>query len=126
MSKLKNFLYEDASIEEAMAISAGGTSLAPSNQISGGMQLPLGMKPGQKVKRRKKGTVITASPALHDPDALALQETEDDIQESFGVMHKPDFEGPAMRGLWRGLEDPEKPVKTGSPELDKDIEDHSE
>lgn len=202
MSKLKNFLYEDASIEEAMAISGGGASLAPSGQISGGMQLPLGMKPGQKVKRRKKGKVISASPAVHDPDALALQEMphveytdyepkdfeveklnisqeekrrilnafrdtgvlchgpdgqwmvctlydvrkatkaeiadrsiphlevtleyEHDIQESFGAMHKPDFKGPAMPGLWKGLEDPEEPVKTGSPELDKDIEDHSE
>ena len=114
-TKLSGFLYEDASIEEAMAISAGGASLDPSGQISGGMQLPLGMKPGQKVKRRKKGTVITASPALHDPDALALQETEDDIQESFGAMHKPDFEGPAMPGLWQGLEDPNEPVKTDSP-----------
>lgn len=199
MSKLKSFLYEDAAIEEAMAISAGGASLAPSGQISGGMQLPLGMKPGQKVKRRKKGKVISASPAVHNPDALALQEMphvayndyepkdfevekldispekkrnillafrdtgvlchgpdgqwmvctlddvrkateseiaddsiphlevtleyEHDIQESFGAMHKPDFKGPAMPGLWKGLEDSNEPVKTGSPELDIDIED---
>lgn len=199
MSKLKSFLYEDAAIEEAMAISAGGASLASSGQISGGMQLPLGMKPGQKVKRRKKGKVISASPAVHNPDALALQEMphvayndyepkdfevekldispekkrnillafrdtgvlchgpdgqwmlctlddvrkatkseiaddsiphlevtleyEHDIQESFGAMHKPDFKGPAMPGLWKGLEDSNEPVKTGSPELDIDIED---
>lgn len=190
-------MFEDQSIEEAMAISAGGASLAPSGQISGGMQLPLGMKPGQKVKRRKKGKVISASPAVHNPDALALQEMphveytdyepkdfevekldvppeekkrimkafrdtgvlchgpdgqwmvctlddvrkatkaeiaddsiprlevtleyEHDIQESFGAMHKPDFKGPAMPGLWKGLEDPDEPVKTDSPELDKDI-----
>ena len=196
-NKLKHFLFEDQSIEEAMAISAGGASLAPSGQISGGMQLPLGMKPGQKVKRRKKGKVISASPAVHNPDALALQEMphveytdyepkdfevekldvspeekkrimkafrdtgvlchgpdgqwmvctlddvrkatkaeiaddsiprlevtleyEHDIQESFGAMHKPDFKGPAMPGLWKGLEDPDEPVKTDSPELDKDI-----
>lgn len=198
MSKLKSFLYEDASIEEAMAISGGGASLAPSGQISGVMQLPLGMKPRQK-KRRKKGKVISASPAVHNPDALALQEMphveytdyepkdfeveklgipseekkrimrafrdtgvlchgpdgqwmvctldnvrkatnaeisddsiprlevtleyEHDIQESFGAMHKPDFKGPAMPGLWKGLEDPEEPIKTSSPELDKDIKD---
>lgn len=196
-NKLKHFLFEDQSIEEAMAISAGGASLAASGQISGGMQLPLGMKPGQKVKRRKKGKVISASPAVHDPNALALQEMphveytdyepkdfevekldvspeekkrimkafrdtgvlchgpdgqwmvctlddvrkatkaeiaddsiprlevtleyEHDIQESFGAMHKPDFKGPAMPGLWKGLEDPDEPVKTDSPELDKDI-----
>lgn len=190
-------MFEDQSIEEAMAISAGGASLAASGQISGGMQLPLGMKPGQKVKRRKKGKVISASPAVHDPNALALQEMphveytdyepkdfevekldvspeekkrimkafrdtgvlchgpdgqwmvctlddvrkatkaeiaddsiprlevtleyEHDIQESFGAMHKPDFKGPAMPGLWKGLEDPDEPVKTDSPELDKDI-----
>lgn len=196
-NKLKHFLFEDQSIEEAMAISAGGASLASSGQISGGMQLPLGMKPGQKVKRRKKGKVISASPAVHNPDALALQEMphveytdyepkdfevekldvppeekkrimkafrdtgvlchgpdgqwmictlddvrkatkaeiaddsiprlevtleyEHDIQESFGAMHKPDFKGPAMPGLWQGLEDPDEPVKTDSPELDKDI-----
>lgn len=190
-------MFEDQSIEEAMAISAGGASLASSGQISGGMQLPLGMKPGQKVKRRKKGKVISASPAVHDPNALALQEMphveytdyepkdfevekldvspeekkrimkafrdtgvlchgpdgqwmvctlddvrkatkaeiaddsiprlevtleyEHDIQESFGAMHKPDFKGPAMPGLWKGLEDPDEPVKTDSPELDKDI-----
>lgn len=195
--KLYVFLYEDASIEEAMAISAGGASLAPSGQISGGPMLPIGMKPGQRVKRRKKGKLISASPAVHDPDALALQEMphvayndyepkdfevekldispeekrklmlafrgdgvlchgpdgewmictlddvrkatkaeiadesfprldvtleyEHDIQESFGAMHKPDFKGPAMPGLWQGLEDEDEPVKTGSPELDKDI-----
>lgn len=110
-NKLKDFLFEDASIEEAMAISGGAASLAPSGQISGGMQLPLGMKPGQKVERRKKGKVISASPAVHDPDALALQ------SESFGAMHEPDFEGPAMPGLWQGLEDPNEPVKTASPAL---------
>lgn len=196
-TKLAQLIYEDTSIEEAMAISAGGASLAPSGQISGGMQLPLGMKPGQRVKRRKKGKVISASPAVHNPDALALQEMphveytdyepkdfeiekldispekkkelflafrnqgvlchgpdgdwmvctlddvrkatkadladesmprldvtleyEHDIQESFGAMHEPDFKGPAMPGLWKGLEDPEEPVKTGSPELDKDM-----
>lgn len=198
-NKLVGFLFEDQAIEEAMAISTGGASLAPSGQISGGMQLPLGMKPGQKVKRRKKGKVISASPAVHNPDALALQEMphveytdyepkdfeiekldispekkkelflafrnqgvlchgpdgdwmvctlddvrkatkadladesmprldvtleyEHDIQESFGAMHEPDFKGPAMPGLWKGLENPEEPVKTGSEELDKDIED---
>jgi hypothetical protein len=197
-NKLKSFLFEEEELEEAMAISAGGASLAPSGQISGGMQLPLGMKPGQKVKKRRKGKVTTGSPALHDPKALALQEMphvayndyepkdfeiekldippeekrklmlafrnngvlchgpdgqwmicnlddvrpatkaeiadesfprldvtleyEHDIQESFGAMHKPDFKGPAMPGLWKGLEDPEEPVKTGSPKLDKDIE----
>lgn len=185
-------MFEDQSIEEAMAISAGGASLASSGQISGGMQLPLGMKPGQKVKRRKKGKVISASPAVHNPDALALQEMphveyadyepkdfevekldispeekrrilrafrdtgvlchgpdgqwmictlddvrnatkaeiaddsiprlevtleyEHDIQESFGAMHKPDFKGEAMPGLWQGLEDPNEPVKTDSPQ----------
>lgn len=194
---LYGFLYEDASIEEAMAISAGGASLASSGQISGGPMLPIGMKPGQRVKRRKKGKLISASPAVHNPDALALQEMphvayddyepkdfeveklnispeqkrklmlafrgdgvlchgpdgewmvctlddvrkatkaeiadesfprldvtleyEHDIQESFGAMHKPDFKGPAMPGLWQDLEDPEEPVKTGSPELDKDM-----
>lgn len=197
MSKLKSIIYEDTTIEEAMAISAGGASLAPSGQITGGPMLPIGMKPGQKVKRRKKGNVISASPAVHDPDALALQEMphveytdyepkdfevekldispeekrrilrafrdtgvlchgpdgqwmictlddvrkatkdeiaddsiprlevtleyEHDIQESFGAMHKPDFEGPAMPGLWQGLENPDEPVKTDSPELDKDF-----
>lgn len=197
MSKLKSFLYEDAAIEEAMAISAGGGGLDTSGQIGGGPMLPIGMKPGQKVKRRKKGKVISASPAVHDPNALALQEMphveytdyepkdfevekldispeekrrilrafrdtgvlchgpdgqwmvctlddvrpatkaeiaddsiprlevtleyKHDIQESFGAMHKPDFEGPAMPGLWQGLEDPNEPVKTDSPELDKDF-----
>ena len=196
-NKLKDFLFEDESIEEAMAISTGGASLDSSGQISGGMQLPLGMEPGQKVKRHKKGEVISASPAVHNPDALALQEMphveytdyepkdfevekldvspeekkrimkafrdtgvlchgpdgqwmvctlddvrpatkaeiaddsiprlevtleyEHDIQESFGAMHKPDFKGPAMPGLWQGLEDPNEPVKTDSPELDKDF-----
>lgn len=112
-NKLKDFLFEDESIEEAMAISTGGASLDSSGQISGGMQLPLGMEPGQKVKRHKKGEVISASPAVHDPDALALQ------SESFGAMHEPDFKGPAMPGLWQGLEDPDKPVKTASPALHK-------
>jgi hypothetical protein len=197
MSKLKSIIYEDAAIEEAMAISAGGGGLDTSGQIGGGPMLPIGMKPGQKVKRRKKGKVISASPAVHDPNALALQEMphveytgyepkdfevekldispeekrrilrafldtgvlchgpdeqwmvctldvvrpatkdeiadqsiprlevtleyEHDIQESFGAMHKPDFEGPAMPGLWQGLEDPNEPVKTDSPELDKDF-----
>jgi len=197
--KLAHILYEESSIQEAMAISAGGASLAPSGQISGGAQLPLGMKPGQKVKRRKKSKVMSASPAVHNPKALALQEMphveytdykpkdfeklvmspeekrkvllafrnqgvlchgpdnewlvctldnvrkatkteiadesmprldvtleyEHDIQESFGAMHKPDFKGPSMPGLWKGLEEPEEPVKTSSPELDKDIEDQS-
>jgi hypothetical protein len=202
-TKLFDYIFENThDLEEAMGISTGGASLASSGQISGGMQLPLGMKPGQKVKKRRKGKVISASPAVHNPDALALQEMphveytdyepkdfeiekldispeqkrklmlafrgdgvlchgpdgqwmvctlddvrkatkqeiddesfprldvtleyEHDIQESFGAMHKPDFKGPAMPGLWQGLEDPEEPVKTGSPELDKDIEDYSE
>lgn len=32
-------------------------------------------------------------------------------------MHKPDFDGPAMPGLWDGLEDEESDVKTDSPNL---------
>ena len=155
--------------------------------------------PSLSLNGRKKGKVISASPAVHNPDALALQEMphveytdyepkdfevekldvfpeekkrimkafrdtgvlchgpdgqwmictlddvrkatkaeiaddsiprlevtleyEHDIQESFGAMHKPDFKGPAMPGLWKGLEDPDEPVKTDSPELDKDIKD---
>ena len=117
MNKLSPFLFEDQSIEEAMAIGGGGASMASSGQISGGPMLPVGMKPGQKVKKRKKGSVISASPAVHNPDALALQ--EQDVLESFGAMHKPDFKGPAMPGLWQGLENPTTPVKTDSPALHK-------
>ena len=196
MKKLSNFLFTNQSIEEAMAISGGGAATASSGQISGGPMLPVGMKPGEKVKKRKPGTIISASPAVHDPDALALQEApwveydhyqpkdfkvetlpispedkrkimvafrnkgvlchgpngevlvctldgvhkateeemhdpdmpklevtlEDDndgISESFGAMHKPDFKGPAMPGLWKGLENPTTPVKTDSPALHK-------
>ena len=42
------------------------------------------------------------------------------ISESFGAMHKPDFSGEAMRGLWDSLKDVEnsdQPVKTASPLL---------
>lgn len=195
---LSYLLFEvtiDKAIEEAMAISAGGASLASSGQITGGPMLPIGMKPGEKVKKRKK--LLSASPAVHDKGALAIQEMphveykgyepkdfkietmplskeekrvimngfrdrgvlchapdgewllctldkvrkatkkeiederlprlnvslelEHDIQESFGAMHEPDFKGPAMPGLWRGLEDTDKPVKTNSPKLDKGI-----
>lgn len=181
-----------------MAIGAGGASMASSGQITGGPMLPMGMNPGEKVKKRKRGSVISASPAVHNKDALALQEMphvaysdyepkdfeiekleispeekrrlmaafrdtgvlchgpdgqwmvctlddvrpatkaeqtdpslphldvtleyEHDIQESFGAMHKPDFKGRAMPGLWKSLEDPETAVKTNSPELDKDVE----
>ena len=48
--------------------------MASSGQIAGGPMLPLGMKPGEKVKKRKRGTVISASPAVHNKDALALKE----------------------------------------------------
>lgn len=196
MSKLKIFIFEDASIEETMTISGGGASLASSGQIAGGPMLPIGMKPGQKAKRRKKGKLLSASPAVHNPDALALQEmphvmydkyepvdfevekldipkeekikiflafrntgvlchspegdwllcTLDDVrkatdeeianetiprlevtlehehsvQESFGAMHKPKFKGPAMSGLWLGLENPDDSVKTDSLDLDND------
>jgi len=201
-TKLFDYIFKTTQeLEEAMGISAGGASLATTGQMGGGMQLPIGMKPGKKIRKRKKGKVISASPAVHNPDALALQEMphveykdyepkdfeieklnisqeekrklmlafrnngvlchapdgqwmvctldsvrkatnseiadesyprldvtleyEHDIQESFGAMNKPDFKGPAMPGLWKDLEDPEEPVKTGSPELDKDIEDYS-
>lgn len=112
---LTYYLFEAEDIDEAMAISAGGASLASSGQIVGGPMLPIGMKPGEKVKKRKKGKVISASPAVHDKNALALQ--EDVVEESFGAMHEPDFKGPSMPGLWKGLEDEEEPVKTSSPAL---------
>jgi hypothetical protein len=76
-TSLSHLLFEDTTdtaIEEAMAIGAGGASMASSGQIAGGSMLPLGMKPGEKVKKRKRGSVISASPAVHNPDALALQE----------------------------------------------------
>jgi len=76
-TSLSHLLFEDTTdtaIEEAMAIGAGGASMASSGQIAGGPMLPLGMKPGEKGRKRKKGRIISASPAVHNPDALALQE----------------------------------------------------
>jgi len=119
--KLFDLIFEEK-LEEFMAISTGGAGLASSGQISG-MQLPLGMKPGQKVKKRRKGKVISASPAVHNPDALALQEMLENLFE---------FEAPTdrkMARLWADQEpeisSPEQPVKSVSPELDKDMKAYS-
>lgn len=110
-NKLKDFLFEDEAIEEVLSISSA--PLVSSTQIVGGPMLPIGMKPSKNIRRGKRKRLISASPAVHDPDALALR------SESFGAMHEPDFKGPAMPGLWQGLEDPDKPVKTASPALHK-------
>lgn len=119
--KLFDLIFEEK-LEEFMAISTGGAGLASSGQISG-MQLPLGMKPGQKVKKRRKAKVISASPAVHNPDALALQEMLENLFE---------FEAPTDRNmsrLWADQEpeisSPEQPVKSVSPELDKDMKAYS-
>lgn len=45
------------------------------------------------------------------------------MEESFGAMHKPDFSGETMPGLWNSLkdvDDAEQPVKTASPLLHAD------
>lgn len=42
------------------------------------------------------------------------------MEESFGAMHKPDFSGETMSGLWdslKDIEDADQPVKTASPLL---------
>lgn len=185
---LAYFLFEDErpeTVEEAMAISGGGAGLATSGQISGGPMLPVGMK---KRGKKKNSGLLSASPKVHNPDALSLKEmphveydeygpidfkfellplttrqkkllmlafynrgvlcrneagdwllctpdkatraTDKEIYdpnlphlpitlkrngittESFGAMHKPDFKGEAMPGLWKGLEDPDDPTKT--------------
>ena len=122
--KLFDLIFEEKQeLEEFNAISTGGAGLASSGQISGGMQLPLGMKPGEKVRKRRKGKVISASPAVHNPDALALQEM---YEELFEFEAKTDRK---MARLWADQPDvdsPEQPVKTASPELDKDIAHSSE
>lgn len=50
---------------------------------------------------------------------VTLEYEHDIQQESFGAMHEPDFKGPAMPGLWKGLENEKTPVKTASPKLHK-------
>ena len=109
-TNLAYYLFEaDAGLEEAMGISTGGAGLASSGEISGGPMLPLGMKPGDKLKNRKQTKhhgLISASPAVHDPKALTNQ------SESFGAMHEPDFKGETMPGLWKGLAKPEEKGKT--------------
>jgi hypothetical protein len=100
-----------------MAIGAGGASMASSGQIAGGPMLPLGMKPGEKVKKRKRGSVISASPAIHNKDALALQEKEllEDLFE-----YSLDKSDRGMKNLWSGLSDvsgEDEPVKTDSENL---------
>lgn len=121
--KLFDLIFEEK-LEEFMAISTGGAGLASSGQISG-MQLPLGMEPGRKQskRRKRKSKVISASPAVHDPDALALQEMLENLFE---------FEAPTDRNmarLWASQEpeisSPEQPVKSVSPELDKDMKAYS-
>lgn len=106
-------------LEEQNALGAGGVV---------GYTGPLGSSSVGTDKKKERGfwrnkagkKTKTSSPSVHNPKALALQ------SESFGAMHRPDFKGPAMPGLWKGLEDPEEPVKTGSPELDKDLRESEE
>jgi len=97
MTTLSTFLFK-----EAMALSTGGASLGASNQVVGVGSVP------------KKGTPAKASQA---PSRSLEEVTDEELQESFGAMHEPDFDGPAMPGLWAGLEDVNTPVKTDSPEL---------
>ncbi len=94
---LSSFLFK-----EAMALSTGGASLGASNQV-------VGVGPVAK-----KGTPAKAS---QTPSRSLEEITDEELQESFGAMHEPDFDGPAMPGLWAGLEDVNTPVKTDSPEL---------
>jgi|CXWK01.1.fsa_nt_gi hypothetical protein len=88
--------------KEAMALSTGGASLGASSQV-------VGVGPVAK-----KGTLAKASQA---PSRSLEEITDEELQESFGAMHEPDFDGPSMPGLWAGLEDVNAPVKTDSPEL---------
>jgi len=119
-TSLSHLLFEDTTdtaIEEAMAIGAGGASMASSGQIAGGPMLPLGMKPGEKVKKRKRGSVISASPAIHNKDALALQEKEL-LEDLFEYSLDKSVRG--MKNLWSGLSDvsgEDEPVKTDSENL---------
>jgi hypothetical protein len=109
--KLFDLIFEEK-LEEFNAISTGGAGLVSSGLITG-------MKPVQKGRRRRKAKVISASPAVHNPNALALQEMLENLFE---------FEASTDRNmarLWADQEpeisSPEQPVKSVSPELDKDM-----
>jgi hypothetical protein len=109
--KLFDLIFEEK-LEEFNAISTGGAGLVSSGLITG-------MKPVQKGRRRRKAKVISASPAVHNPNALALQEMLENLFE---------FEASTDRNmarLWADQEpeisSPEQPVKSVSPELLDDV-----
>ena len=106
-TKLFAYIFEETSDEafqELEEFVAGGVA---------GPMLPLGAKGA--------GSSEGVERALWGNKKGKRVKTASLKKESFGAMHKPDFKGPAMPGLWQGLEDTDEPVKTGSPELDKDI-----
>ena len=112
-NKLQGFLFEDENIEEAMAIGAGGASMVSSGQVVGGPPAIIGPK-----RKKKKGELMSASPAVHDPDALALKEMHSELFEFDTTTDR------GMARLWADQPDvdsPEQPVKSASPLLDKDI-----
>ena len=69
-------------------------------------------------RKRAGKKVKTASPKVHNPDALALKEMYEDLFEFDTTTDR------GMSRLWADqpdVENPEQPVKSKSPLLDKDI-----
>jgi hypothetical protein len=89
---------EDAALDEYNALSTGNVVGYTAPLGSGGLRASKKGLEGFWGKRDANRKVKTAS-----------LKTEG--------MHKPDFDGPAMSGLWDGLEDSESAVKTDSPNL---------
>jgi hypothetical protein len=123
-TNLSYYLNEETSeaafeeLEEQNAIGGGGvvgyTAPLGAPGIGSSSKLEKGFwrkRAGKKVK--------TSSPKVHNPDALALKEMQENLFE---------FEAATDRGMARlwadqpDVDSPEQPVKSASPEIDKDIE----
>ena len=112
-AKAVNLMADDDSLEEQNTLASGNVV---------GYTGPLGMdtRPGHKAmwKGKQNKSPKLGSPKL-DKDVKALVGMwKEFVGENVGAMHDPGFKGPAMPGLWKGLEDPKKALKTDSPMVD--------
>lgn len=122
-TKLNDYLNEESSdeafqeLEEVNAIGAGNIAGYTAPLGAPGIGASSKLEKGFWRKRAGK-KVKTASPKVHNPDALALKEMYEDLFEFDTTTDR------GMARLWADqpdIDSPEQPVKSASPELDKDI-----
>jgi hypothetical protein len=123
-TKLSDYILEDNTeeafqeLEEVNAIGAGNVVGYTGPLGAPGVGASSSLEKGFWRKRAGK-KVKTASPKVHNPDALALKEMYEDLFEFDTTTDR------GMARLWADQPDvtnAEQPVKSSSPELDKDIE----